>query len=51
MRWNPDNPGTHLYATDIHWAGSIARNMDAFYEKLSLEPAKKEDHMYKEEAE
>lgn len=51
MRWNPDNPGTHLYATDIHWAGSIARNMDAFYERLSLEPAKKEEYMYKEEAE
>lgn len=51
MRWNPENPGTHLYATDIHWAGSIARNMDVFYDELSLQPAKKEDHMYKEEAE
>lgn len=20
MRWNPDNPGTHQYATDIRWA-------------------------------
>ena len=20
MRWNPDNPGEHMYATDIEWA-------------------------------
>lgn len=47
MRWNPEAPGTHLYATDIHWADSIARNMESFYKTLELEPAKIEKEMYK----
>lgn len=38
MRWNPNNPGTHLYATDIEWAEKIAIIMDEQYAALGLEP-------------
>ena len=27
MRWNPKNPGSHQYASDIEWADKIADNM------------------------
>ena len=36
MRWNPDNPGEHMYATDIGWAVKqaiiIERMVDLFPE-------------------
>lgn len=37
MRWNPANPGTHLYATDIEWAEKIASIMNSYYDSLELE--------------
>ena len=37
MRWNPENPGTHLYATDIEWAEKIASIMSGYYNSLGLE--------------
>lgn len=37
MRWNPENPGTHLYATDILWAEKIAGIMNNLYNQLGLE--------------
>ncbi|CEA01500.1 Bifunctional autolysin precursor [Jeotgalicoccus saudimassiliensis] len=37
MRWNPANPGTHLYATDIAWAEKIASIMHGYYDMLGLE--------------
>ncbi|QQD84302.1 MULTISPECIES: N-acetylglucosaminidase [Jeotgalicoccus] len=37
MRWNPENPGTHLYATDIAWAEKIAQLMNGHYNALGLE--------------
>lgn len=37
MRWNPENPGTHLYATDIEWAEKIASIMNSYYNSLGLE--------------
>src|SRR5699024_5451981 len=37
MRWNPENPGTHLYATDIEWAEKIASIMNSYYSALELE--------------
>lgn len=35
MRWNPDNPGEHQYATHVAWAVSQAKNMYNFYQLLS----------------
>lgn len=32
MRWNPDNPGVHQYATDVTWASKQARDMSAMFE-------------------
>ena len=32
MRWNPDSPGTHQYATDVAWASKQARDMGAMFE-------------------
>lgn len=37
MRWNPESPGTHLYATDIEWAEKIASIMSRYYSLLGLE--------------
>ncbi|WP_342388282.1 N-acetylglucosaminidase [Salinicoccus bachuensis] len=34
MRWNPVNPGSHLYATDIEWALKIGRIVESHYQKL-----------------
>ncbi|MFD1708338.1 SH3 domain-containing protein [Siminovitchia sediminis] len=35
MRWNPDNPGTHQYATDIAWATKQTTRIYDMYSKLS----------------
>jgi len=34
MRWNPDNPGTHQYATDIGWAVKQVANISRLYDLL-----------------
>ena len=34
MRWNPNNPGTHQYATDISWAHHNATRMKQFYDQI-----------------
>lgn len=34
MRWNPDNPGTHQYATDIGWAVKQVTNIKRLYDLL-----------------
>lgn len=31
MRWNPENPGSHLYATDIQWAEKIGSIIEGHY--------------------
>ena len=36
MRWNPKNPGSHQYASDIEWADKIADNMKKDYERLGI---------------
>lgn len=36
MRWNPANPGTHQYATDIAWASKIASRMASLVQRLGL---------------
>ncbi|GGI30371.1 SH3-like domain-containing protein [Staphylococcus chromogenes] len=35
MRWNPNNPGTHQYATDINWAHHNAARMKQFYDQIA----------------
>lgn len=34
MRWNPDNPGTHQYATDINWANANAQYLKQLYNEI-----------------
>ncbi|WP_271001758.1 SH3 domain-containing protein [Listeria seeligeri] len=35
MRYNPANPGVHLYATDIGWASKQTKGMQNLYNQLS----------------
>ena len=37
MRWNPENPGSHQYATDVTWASKNAEMMNRYYQQLGLE--------------
>lgn len=32
MRWNPENPANHQYATDVEWASKQAKDMSAMFE-------------------
>jgi beta-N-acetylglucosaminidase/uncharacterized protein YraI len=34
MRWNPDNPGDHQYATHVSWAVNQTRRMQNIYDLL-----------------
>ncbi|RIO41984.1 glucosaminidase domain-containing protein [Staphylococcus nepalensis] len=34
MRWNPDNPGVHQYATDVAWASHNATRIKGFYDSM-----------------
>lgn len=34
MRWNPDNPGVHQYATDVAWAKHNATRIKSFYDSM-----------------
>jgi len=34
MRWNPDNPGAHQYATDAAWAVKQTANIERTYELI-----------------
>lgn len=43
MRWNPQNPGQHQYASDIHWPDNIANMMKKYYDKFGI----KKDHIRK----
>ncbi|WP_020006895.1 N-acetylglucosaminidase [Salinicoccus albus] len=36
MRWNPENPGQHLYATDIEWALKIGNILEAHYDSHGI---------------
>lgn len=36
MRWNPANPGTYQYATDVNWAYATARNLQNYYNQLEI---------------
>ena len=34
MRWNPDNPGVHLYAGDVSWATTQATILQKLFDEL-----------------
>src|SRR5699024_1075878 len=36
MRWNPANPGTYQYATDVNWAYATAQNLRNYYRQLGI---------------
>lgn len=36
MRWNPNSPGQHQYASDILWADKIAKYMQAYYDQFGI---------------
>lgn len=35
MRWNPDNPATHQYATDVGWAKKQTTRIKAMFEMIN----------------
>ncbi|MCR3921447.1 MAG: N-acetylglucosaminidase, partial [Firmicutes bacterium] len=35
MRWNPGNPGTHQYATDIGWAAKQVSGIKKLYDQMT----------------
>lgn len=43
MRWHPEDPGKHQYASDINWDDNIAQVMKHYYEQLGI----KKDHINK----
>lgn len=49
MRWNPREPGSHQYATDISWAVSIADIMASYYERYGLRTGDFKFTKYQEE--
>ncbi|QHW37701.1 autolysin [Staphylococcus ursi] len=40
MRWNPQSPATHQYASDIDWPSKIAQRMEKYYKTYGI---KKDD--------
>lgn len=44
MRWNPESPGEHQYASDIEWDENIATFMQRYYDDLGI----KKDHVKKD---
>lgn len=36
MRWNPENPAQHQYASDIYWPDKIAKLMDKSYKEFGI---------------
>lgn len=36
MRWNPQNPGNHQYATDVRWAQHQANTIKSLYDEIGL---------------
>lgn len=49
MRWNPENPGNHQYATDIRWPVIIADIMSSYYNEYNLNTGKMEYTEYRNE--
>ena len=36
MRWNPQSPGNHQYATDVRWAQIQASMIKSYYDRMGL---------------
>ncbi|WP_411843225.1 N-acetylglucosaminidase [Salinicoccus sp. HZC-1] len=49
MRWNPENPGSHLYATDIDWSKKIGRILESHYNKQDISANEFYKNYYAEE--
>lgn len=47
MRWNPEGPATHQYATDVEWASKQAKNMAAMFEAFPSASYRYEVPVYK----
>src|SRR5699024_7944271 len=46
MRWNPLNPGTYQYATDVNWAYATARNLQNYYKQLGIRGQYNTKHIF-----
>lgn len=51
MRWNPDSPGDHQYATDIDWATAQAKTLKAMFDAFPDAELSYEIPLYKGEEE
>ncbi|MGM9936340.1 MAG: Ig-like domain-containing protein [Candidatus Ornithomonoglobus sp.] len=51
MRWNPDSPGTHQYATDIEWASAQAKMLKSMFDAFPNADLHYEIPLYKGEKE
>lgn len=36
MRWNPKEPATHQYASDVDWASKISERMSIYYDRYGI---------------
>ncbi|UXR73644.1 N-acetylglucosaminidase [Staphylococcus sp. IVB6238] len=46
MRWNPQEPGTNQYASDIDWASKIAEQMEHYYQEYGIKQDRVRKHHY-----
>ena len=51
MRWNPDKPGEHQYATDIYWAKAQAKTLKTMFDAFPGAELYYEIPLYKGEEE
>ncbi len=51
MRWNPDSPGDHQYATDIDWATAQAKTLKTMFDSFPNAELTYEIPLYKGEKE
>ncbi len=51
MRWNPDSPGDHQYATDIDWATAQAKTLKTMFDAFPTAELSYEIPLYKDEQE
>ena len=47
MRWNPESPANHQYATDIEWPSKQAEDMAAMFEAFPSASYRYEIPVYK----
>ncbi len=49
MRWNPDKPAVHQYASDVAWASKQSKNMSAMFEAFPTAQYRFEIPVYKDQ--